>query len=748
MLRSRLLKYDRIPKLGRLYIRFNSSTAKQKIAIEDPDIFRSSENPISMDSTQLNFAYRSTGETFGQLVQEANHDRDPLHNSRVITPEEALEGIDPRFRDPQTGELLTAATSKDARLDTETLWGRVNQKQIIIPDELSDVIQNNFLFQYDPKDLKENVVEWYTNINSTGLREPTSSELKADISIAASFAQDYSVSYQVLDEFVKRIGKKKVNTEINSVLDVSAGPSVSLLALNDIMGDDWNPERKDTVVYGSFHMARKAKTLLSRQVNENKPRGKGVESHEEEEKQFNSNKENNNNRNKQADIEQIEEIESDLNEKYVGKVKTKSLKIKTVILDKMRHVETKYDLIIVSYQLLRSLENFPFEVDAKLEEYVRRLNPGGHLVLVERGTPLGAEIIARARQVILRPEKYPNQTEKFPRPFRSSAKKLSAREQLKLSKLSPEEKALAIKDLEPELLENFEIVEDEEEAEKLDKKDEPIDLSIVAPCSHHGKCPLQYFDPQVYLYGQIGKKLKFCSYSVSVHRPEYLLELKRGKKLAVKWTAPNSGIGIDGLAKAGRGRQNGNDYEVASYSYLIVSRSAEDTSILEEQRSKKLGENLEERKVGYMAQNRGEYPRILAPPLKKKGYVIMDLCAPSGHVEKWHISKSVGKQEYHDARKANMGDLWALGNKSANQSKKENTFYFERIEEKRENLRKIKKRDATKLKRKLAKDYKEALESGDIDSDDNLVRLSKIDAYEFLVKPKEAQKMKDKRFKY
>ena len=739
-----LMSYRRFskPQVGLKFVRFNSTSPRPKITIEDPDFIYPNTNPISEDATQLKYAYRSTGEVFGQLVEEVHHDRDPLHNSRVITSEEALEGVDPRYRDPQTGQLLNAATSKEARLDSETLWGRVNQKQIRIPDALADVIQNNLLFQYEPKAFKEHVVQWYTSINESGLRQECKSELDADVSIAASFAQDYAVSYQVLDEYVKRLGKEKTS-KINSVLDIGVGPSVSMLAFNEIMGDTWNPERKDSVVYGNFHMARRAKLLLSRQINENFSREKELEEFQEDSGE-NAEKEeplkesiNINNSNGPLNEYGEEEV-------FVGKVKTKSLKVKTVLLDRLRPKDIKYDLIVVSHQLLKSMEYFPFEVDSLLEEYVRRLNPGGHLVLIERGTPLGSEIIARARQVILRPENFPDELQKYPRPFKSSAKKMSAKEQLRLSKLSPEEKALAMKNLEPELLKNFEVVEDEEIAEGLDALDEPIDMSIIAPCSHHGKCPLQFFDPQVYLYGQIGKKLKFCSYNVSVHRPNYLLELKRGKKLAVKWTAANSGVGISSLARAGRGRENGNDYETASYSYLITERSVEDGPSLEKERVKRAEDGFEKREIGYRAQNRGEYPRILSAPMKKKGYVIMDLCAPSGHLEKWHVSKSVGKQEYHDARKSEMGDLWALGYKSANQSRKENTFYFERIEEKRENLRKKKKKDATRLKRKISKDYKEALESENEDLDEDVVRMAKIDAYEFLTKPKETEKLKDK----
>ncbi|TID25463.1 hypothetical protein CANINC_002941 [Pichia inconspicua] len=732
MLRHKATNVNYLKRLT--FVRLNSNIPKHKITIEDPDVFYEAKKPLASEATQLQFAYRSTGETFGQLVQEVHHDRNPLHNSRVITPEEALAGVDPKFRDPETGEYLAGATSKEARLDPETLWGRINQSQVRVPHYFSRVIQNNLLFQYEPKELKEHVANWYININATGLREPCKTELDADTSIAASFAQDYASAYNVVHELVKRIGLEEAQSKIQSVLDVGCGPAIGMLALNEVMGEQWNPEKKDVCVFGNYHMERRAKLLLSRQINENYPRMKtdDIEDHKIVEEEG-------------MDLEDIDESE----EEYIGKVKTNKLKIKSVIMDKLRPIETKYDLIIVSYQLLKSLENFPYEVDSRLEKYIRRLNPGGHLVLLERGTPLGAEIIGRARQVILRPESYEDQVEKFPRPYKSSAKKLSAKQQLQLSKLSPDEKALAMKDIEPELLEEFDIIEDEEAAESFDKLDEQIDLSIVAPCSHHGKCPLQYFDPHVYLYGQIGKKLKFCSFGVSVQRPKYLLELKRGKKLATKWTSTNSGLAIDGIAKPGRGRENGKDYEVASYSYLIVNRSTEDPEVLEKQRQELMSGERPTREIGYKTQERDEYPRILAPPMKKKGFVIMDLCAPSGHLEKWHISKSVGKQDYHDARKANMGDLWPLGYKSARQSTKENTFYFEKIEEKRENLRKKKRRDATKLKRKIAQEYKEAMEADPEDLEGNLIRMSRIDAYEFLSKPKEEEKMKDKRkFKF
>ncbi|KAF2773876.1 hypothetical protein EJ03DRAFT_249129, partial [Teratosphaeria nubilosa] len=57
-------------------------------------------------------------------------------------------------------------------------------------------------------------------------------------------------------------------------------------------------------------------------------------------------------------------------------------------------------------------------------------------------------------------------------------------------------------------------------------------------------------------------------------------------------------------------------------------------------------------------------PRTILPPLKRRGHVILDLCTPSGTLERWTVPRSHGKQAYRDARKSRWGDLWALGAKS------------------------------------------------------------------------------------
>ncbi|KAI9444934.1 Rsm22-domain-containing protein [Lactarius indigo] len=52
------------------------------------------------------------------------------------------------------------------------------------------------------------------------------------------------------------------------------------------------------------------------------------------------------------------------------------------------------------------------------------------------------------------------------------------------------------------------------------------------------------------------------------------------------------------------------------------------------------------------------WPRLVFPPLKKSGHVVMDVCAPSGTILRMTVPKSQGKQPYYDARKSAWGDTF------------------------------------------------------------------------------------------
>jgi hypothetical protein len=59
-----------------------------------------------------------------------------------------------------------------------------------------------------------------------------------------------------------------------------------------------------------------------------------------------------------------------------------------------------------------------------------------------------------------------------------------------------------------------------------------------------------------------------------------------------------------------------------------------------------------------------ELPRLVLPALKRRGHITLDLCTPVGTLERWTVPRSFSKQAFRDARKAQWGDLWALGAKT------------------------------------------------------------------------------------
>ena len=101
-------------------------------------------------------------------------------------------------------------------------------------------------------------------------------------------------------------------------------------------------------------------------------------------------------------------------------------------------------------------------------------------------------------------------------------------------------------DFEKELNEKFGAVSEEElkfeneDSEELEVFDvntpredmyDKVDyhLSVIAPCPHHRKCPLQLGDPKYYKIPDHRHRLNFCSFSKIVARPPYVIELKKGK---------------------------------------------------------------------------------------------------------------------------------------------------------------------------------------------------------------------------
>ena len=63
------------------------------------------------------------------------------------------------------------------------------------------------------------------------------------------------------------------------------------------------------------------------------------------------------------------------------------------------------------------------------------------------------------------------------------------------------------------------------------------------------------------------------------------------------------------------------------------------------------------------------WPRLIVPPLKKSGHVILDSCTSEGKIMRLTVPKSQGKQPYYDARKSSWGDLFPHPPKNAPQER-------------------------------------------------------------------------------
>ncbi|KAK3186163.1 37S ribosomal protein S22 [Lecanicillium sp. MT-2017a] len=155
---------------------------------------------------------------------------------------------------------------------------------------------------------------------------------------------------------------------------------------------------------------------------------------------------------------------------------------------------------------------------------------------------------------------------------------------------------------------------------------------IIAPCTNHGTCPM---------YQETGKsqgRKDFCHFSQRFVRPSFY-----GRMLS-----------------STQGRAANTQGEV-EFSYVAVQRGvAKNSGISGKEATEKAFRGYEDAEKPDMQ----SLPRILSPPIKRKGHVVMDMCTAEGKMERWTVPKSFSKQAYHDARKSSWGDLWALGAKT------------------------------------------------------------------------------------
>jgi len=165
---------------------------------------------------------------------------------------------------------------------------------------------------------------------------------------------------------------------------------------------------------------------------------------------------------------------------------------------------------------------------------------------------------------------------------------------------------------------------------------------IIAPCTNHKPCPM-YLVP-----GLSSGRKDFCHFGQRYIRPPYLQKvlgasLRNHEDVKFSYIAARRGMDL---------REDFNG--------PVQGEAATDQAFDGYEEDDLPGTGS----VDGVKFNALSLPRAILPPLKRRGHVVLDLCTPSGKLERWTVPKSFSKTAYRDARKSRWGDLWALGAKT------------------------------------------------------------------------------------
>lgn len=265
----------------------------------------------------------------------------------------------------------------------------------------------------------------------------------------------------------------------------------------------------------------------------------------------------------------------------------------------------RYDIIVAPHTLWSLREDYMRK--NQVQNFWSLLHPnGGILILIEKGVPRGFELIAGAREVLL-----------------------------KHHIASPGS----------ETADNY--IEEPFEGPPREKEQG----MIIAPCTNHLKCPL-------YLTHGANKGRKdYCHFSQRFDRPAFLQSLigpsgRNHEDINFSYIAVQRGVDRRQELGIPQGEEATN---AAFVGYESETQDAVESSD---------HEDVEPDPQQLPFIHPLNLPRLVLPPLKRDKHVILDLCTPAGKLERWIVPRSFSKQGYRDARKARWGDLWALGAKT------------------------------------------------------------------------------------
>lgn len=136
-------------------------------------------------------------------------------------------------------------------------------------------------------------------------------------------------------------------------------------------------------------------------------------------------------------------------------------------------------------------------------------------------------------------------------------------------------------------------------------------------CPHDGACPLHH------------STKSFCHFSQRVRSPPFLRHTKHST----------------------RGEDD------AKFSYVVIRRGTRPVSAIASP-SLAHSDSPDPPTTTTDPASLLTHPRLIGPPLKRSGHIILDVCASTHRLERHTIPKSQGRQAYYDARKAHWGDAF------------------------------------------------------------------------------------------
>ena len=263
----------------------------------------------------------------------------------------------------------------------------------------------------------------------------------------------------------------------------------------------------------------------------------------------------------------------------------------------------QYDIIVAPYTLWNIKEDYMRK--AHVHNLWALLNPHrGVLILIEKGVPRGFELVAGAREVLLKNHISSPEAEQVENELQSTSEARFTRKETGM---------------------------------------------ILAPCTNHAQCPM-YAVP-----GRSKGRKDYCHFFQRFIRPTYLQHIlgardRNHEDIRFSYIAVQRG---EDQRQRGTVEQ-GDSATMAAFAGYGSRDSLNNVSL----------NGLLEQEDDAFQPHMLTLPRTIMPPLKRRGHVTLDVCTPSGQLERWTIPKSFSKQAYRDARKSKWGDLWALGAKT------------------------------------------------------------------------------------